>query len=73
MINIAWPRTPDAAWYDNYLVALSAVVGVGIGAIYMVLAKPYLRSEALSGDAIPTAFSSTTTTSDPPDPPRRIR
>ena len=46
MINIAWPRTPDAAWYDNYLVALSAVVGVGIGAVYMVLAKPYLRSDA---------------------------
>jgi len=54
MINIAWPRTPDAAWYDNYLVALSAVVGVGIGAVYMFLAKPYLRSEARHGDAIPT-------------------
>lgn len=54
MINIAWPRTPDAPWYDNYLVALSAVVGVGIGAIYMTLAKPYLRSDARSGDAVPT-------------------
>ena len=24
MINMAWPRTPDAPWYDNWLVALSA-------------------------------------------------
>ena len=54
MINVAWPRTPDAPWYDNWLVALSAVVGVGVGAIYMVIAKPYLRSEATSADAIPT-------------------
>ena len=54
MINIAWPRTPDAPWYDNYLVALSAVVGVGIGAVYMALAKPYLRSDARYGDAVPT-------------------
>jgi hypothetical protein len=53
MINIAWPRTPDAAWYDNYLVALSAIVGVGIGAVYMVIAKPYTRSNARWGDAVP--------------------
>ena len=25
MINMAWPRTPDVPWYDNYIVALSAV------------------------------------------------
>lgn len=54
MVNIAWPRTPEAPWYDDYLVALSAVVGVGIGAIYMLLAKPYLRSDARHGDAVPT-------------------
>ncbi len=59
MINIAWPRTPDAAWYDNYLVALSAVVGVGIGAVYLAVAKPYLRSEARHGDAVPTGPEST--------------
>ena len=61
MINIAWPRTPDAAWYDNWLVALSAVVGVGIGAIYMVLAKPYLRSNARWGDAVPDEHGGGTT------------
>ncbi len=53
MINIAWPRTPDVPWYDNWLVALSAAVGVGVGGTYMAIAKPYLRSDARSGDAIP--------------------
>jgi amino acid transporter len=55
MINMAWPRTPDVPWYDNWLVALSAIVGIGVGAVYMVIAKPYTRSEATSGDAIPQA------------------
>jgi amino acid transporter len=60
MINVAWPRTPDVPWYDNWVVVLSAVVGIGVGAIYMVIAKPYTRSEAVSADAIPTAPASTT-------------
>ncbi len=62
MINVAWPRTPDAPWYDNYVVILSALVGIGVGAIYMVIAKPYLRSEATSGDAIPTVADQPTST-----------
>jgi len=52
MVNMAWPRTPDVPWYDNWLVALSALVGVGIGAVYMVVVRPYERSESISGDAI---------------------
>ena len=61
MVNMAWPRTPDVPWYDNWLVALSALVGVGIGAIYMVLAKPYLRSNARWGDAVPDEHGGGTT------------
>jgi amino acid transporter len=57
MINVAWPRTPDAPWYDNWVVALSAVVGVGVGLVYMLIAKPYLRSDAMSGDAVPVGTS----------------
>lgn len=53
MVNMAWPRTPDLPWYDNWLVALSAAVGAGIGAAYMLLARPYERSSAPAGDAIP--------------------
>lgn len=30
-VNVAWPRTPDVAWYDNWIVLLSAAVVVGIG------------------------------------------
>ena len=38
MINMAWPRTPDVPWYDNYIVALSAVIVIGIGLAYMLVA-----------------------------------
>lgn len=51
-LNMAWPRTPDAPWYDNYIVVLSAVVVVGIGLAYMLIAKPYLRKDAPHGDAV---------------------
>ena len=53
IINMAWPRTPDAPWYDNYIVLLSAVVGTGLGAIYLFIARPDQRGSAPSGDAIP--------------------
>jgi Amino acid transporters len=55
MINMAWPRTPDAPWYDNWLVALSAAVGVGVGAIYLVTARRHERSNAAHGDATASA------------------
>ncbi len=53
MINMAWPRTPDAAWYDNWIVALSAAVVVGIGLIYMVVHPLHDRSTGPYADAIP--------------------
>jgi amino acid transporter len=62
MVNMAWPRTPDAPWYDNWLVALSAAVGVGAGAIYLFFGRPHLRSDATAGDAIPTGPSDSPTT-----------
>jgi amino acid transporter len=54
-VNMAWPRTPDAPWYDNYIVILSAVLVIGVGLVYMLVAKPYLRKDAPHGDAIPSA------------------
>ncbi|MHC9293286.1 APC family permease [Mycobacterium sp. LTG2003] len=53
MINMAWPRTPDAPWYDNWIVALSAVVVVGIGLVYMTIHPLHDRSTAPFSDAIP--------------------
>ncbi len=52
-INMAWPRTPEAAWYDNYIVLLSAGIVVGVGLLYMTLARPYLRKDTPHGDAVP--------------------
>jgi amino acid transporter len=53
MVNMAWPRTPDAAWYDNYLVLLSAAVVVVAGLVYMAIHRSYGRSDAPFSDAIP--------------------
>ncbi len=53
MINMAWPRTPDAPWYDNWIVALSAAVVVGIGLVYMAVHPLHDRSTAPYDDAIP--------------------
>ena len=52
MLNMAWPRTPDAPWYDNYLVLLSALLVVGAGLVYMFVARPYDHGDSPSGDAI---------------------
>lgn len=50
--NMAWPRTPDAPWYDNYLVLLSAAIVIGVGLMYLLLGSPHDRSEAPHGDAV---------------------
>jgi amino acid transporter len=39
MINLAWPRTPDAAWYDNYLVIVSLVVVLIAGGIVYAIQR----------------------------------
>jgi len=51
-INLAWPRG-DAAWYDKYTVILGCAAVIGAGLIYMLLGRPYGRSDAPAGDAIP--------------------
>ncbi|MDV3130068.1 amino acid permease [Mycobacterium sp. 21AC1] len=54
IINICWPRTPDAPWYDNYIVLLMSALVLGLGALYMVLARSHLNGAAPHADAIPT-------------------
>ncbi len=51
VINMAWPRTPDAAWYIDYAMVLSTGIVIGLGLIYMWLAKPYEHGTAPAGDA----------------------
>lgn len=53
IVNICWPRTPDAPWYDNYVVLLMAGLIVGVGLLYMALARAYAKSDAPHADAIP--------------------
>ena len=53
MINMAWPRTPDAPWYDNWIVAISAAVVVIVGLVYMTIHPLHDRSTAPYDDAIP--------------------
>ncbi|MFM9272336.1 APC family permease [Pseudarthrobacter sp. NKDBFgelt] len=50
--NMAWPRTPESPWYENYMVLLSSIVVLGIGLLYMVWKKPYIHSDAPAADAI---------------------
>jgi amino acid transporter len=41
IVNIAWPRTPDAVWYADYAVLLSTAVVVVGGLLYMAIARPF--------------------------------
>ena len=61
MVNMAWPRTPDAPWFDNWIVALSAAVVVGIGLVYMVVHPLHDRSTGPYADAIPSHGTRTET------------
>jgi hypothetical protein len=51
-LNLAWPRTPHAAWYDNWIVVLSTVVVLAGGLLYMAVARPWENSTAAGGDAL---------------------
>ena len=39
IVNLAWPRTPDAAWYDNYLVIVSIAVIIVFGVIVYLIQR----------------------------------
>ncbi len=41
VINMLWPRTPEAAWYVNYAMLLTTVVVAGAGGLYMASGKPH--------------------------------
>jgi amino acid transporter len=51
IINMAWPRSPDAAWYVNYGMPLSTAIVIGLGLIYMAVREPYEQGTAPAGDA----------------------
>jgi len=52
-LNLAWPRGgDDVAWSDKWIVVIGCSIVVGVGLAYMLLGRPYERSEAPSGDAV---------------------
>jgi amino acid transporter len=51
LIDMLWPRTPTAPWFVNYAMGLTWLVLIGIGALYMLLARPYDAGTAPAGDA----------------------
>jgi NhaP-type Na+/H+ or K+/H+ antiporter len=52
IVNILWPRgAPTDPWYLTWGMLLTTVGVMGIGAIYMLLARPYERGNAPAGDA----------------------
>jgi amino acid transporter len=52
-VNLAWPRAdPGTAWYDKWVVLLGLAIVLGLGAVYMVLGRPYRHGTAPSGDAV---------------------
>ncbi|WP_246868485.1 APC family permease [Saccharopolyspora sp. ASAGF58] len=53
LVNMCWPRTPGAPWYDNWIVALSGAVVVVSGVLYLWLRRPHAASDAPYSDAIP--------------------
>jgi amino acid transporter len=51
IVDMAWPRTPAAAWYINWSMGVTWLGIAGIGALYMMLARPYDHGTAPAGDA----------------------
>ncbi|UVJ42318.1 amino acid permease [Pseudomonas sp. LS1212] len=49
--NMSWPRTPDAPWYSNYGIVLTASVVIALGLFYMAVFKPYDKGTAPFADA----------------------
>ncbi|GAA3951256.1 amino acid permease [Actinomadura viridis] len=53
MVNMSWPRTPEAPWYDDYIVPLSGAVVIALGLAYMAATRHHGRGDAPAGDAVP--------------------
>jgi amino acid transporter len=62
IVNMIWPRSPDAPWYVNYAMILTTLIVMGAGFVYMLLGKPYESRRRRSGAAgvIETTIANTT-------------
>jgi len=46
-----WPRSPQDPWYSNYAMIVTTLAVLALGAIYMIVARPYDRGHTPAGDA----------------------
>jgi amino acid transporter len=51
IVNMSWPRSPHDPWFSNYGVLVSSAGILTLGAIYMIIGRPYNRGSAPAGDA----------------------
>jgi len=51
IVDMAWPRTPDQPWYMNWSMSVTWLFIIGVGALYMLIARPYDHGTAPAGDA----------------------
>ncbi len=51
IINMMWPRSPGAPWYNNYGTVVVWIVVVVVGLSYASLFRPYDHGDAPAGDA----------------------
>jgi amino acid transporter len=51
ILDMIWPRTPGSPWYVNYAMSVTWLAITGIGALYMIFARPYDHGTAPAGDA----------------------
>jgi amino acid transporter len=51
IINMLWPRSPQDPWYSNYGMLVTTAAVLVLGALYMIVARPYDRGHAPAGDA----------------------
>lgn len=51
IINILWPRSPQEPWYTDYAMLVTTCGVLALGAVYMILARPYAHGESPAGDA----------------------
>lgn len=50
IVNLAWPRMPDANWYENYAVMLTSAVVVMFGLIVLPFMRQGSRHTAVAGE-----------------------
>ncbi|HEX3808878.1 MAG TPA: amino acid permease, partial [Rhizomicrobium sp.] len=51
IVDMAWPRTPASPWYINCAMSVTWLFIIGLGALYMLAARPYDHGAAPAGDA----------------------